>query len=117
MGNTEDGFYQAYNGTMAWRKSGSRMSEMKGPDAALAKRESDIFKDIKLKGQYPKMAVYGKERIGDRDAYVIEATLAEDSPERLYYRTENEKLYFDTQTGLLIRRYMEYKTVLGVVSG
>jgi hypothetical protein len=117
MGNQEDGFYQAYNGTIAWRKSGSRVGEMKGPDVALARRESDIYKDIKLKSQYPKMALFGKERIGDRDAYVIEATFSDDSPERLFYKTENEKLYFDAQTGLLIRRYMEYKTVLGIVPG
>jgi len=68
------------------------------------------------------MTVSGKEKVGDREAYVIDATPA---------GAAAEKLYFDTQTGLLIRRdftaespqgsfpaqeaYEDYKAVDGVM--
>jgi hypothetical protein len=51
------------------------------------------------------MIVLGRETVGGREAYVVEATPAGGgSP---------EKLYFDAQTGLLVRKYSEAKTALG----
>ena len=42
--------------------------------------------------------------VGERDVYVISAPSSEGN---------GEKLFFDAQTGLLVRRYLEFKTVLG----
>ena len=50
------------------------------------------------------MHLAGKALVAEKEAYVIEATSRSGIP---------EKLYFDTQTGLLVRRYRESKTVLG----
>ena len=47
--------------------------------------------------------------IGDNEVYVIDATL-KDAP----IGSNPEKLYFDTRTGLLLRRYAESATVLGM---
>ena len=52
------------------------------------------------------MRVLTKERVGDRDAYVVGATSREETRERLY---------FDAQTGLLIRKYVAFKTALGTI--
>jgi hypothetical protein len=52
------------------------------------------------------MTVKGKEKVGDKEAYVIEAKPAEGSV---------EKWYFDTQTGLLIRQDAERETPQGKV--
>lgn len=47
----------------------------------------------------------GKSTIGDSEVYVIEATPLSGSA---------EKLFFDSRTGLLVRRYVESETVLGM---
>lgn len=104
---------QAFNGTTAWRSSGGKVSPIGGADLLGAKRDADFYKDINFKEQYPKLAVIGKEKIGGREAYVVEATFAETHPARTMFGIQSEKLYFDAQSGLLIRRYMEYRTPLG----
>jgi zinc protease len=58
-------------------------------------READLHGELKYKQTYPKMEVKGKEKVGDKEAYLIEATPATGSP---------VKLYFDAQTWMLIRR-------------
>jgi len=84
-----------FNGTVGWSQDPqSGLRELTGAELADAKRDSDFYKDIKLKQLYPKMTVTGKEKVGERDAYVVEATPADGKP---------EKMYFDTLTGLLLR--------------
>jgi hypothetical protein len=48
------------------------------------------------------MALSGKIKVDDRDAYIVEAT----SPDGA-----TEKLYFDAETGLLVRRDFERVTI------
>src|SRR5262249_61394923 len=47
-----------------------------------------------MKEMYTRLAVKGKEKVGTSDTYVIEATPQEGG---------TEKLYFDAQSGLLVR--------------
>ena len=54
---------------------------------------------------YSKMTLLGKTMIGEHEAYVVEAIPADSA--------SPEKLYFDVQTGLLVRKYSESKTILG----
>jgi hypothetical protein len=89
-------FMQGYDGTTAWEQNpmtGFRV--LSGAELALVKRDSMFHGDLKFKELYPKAVVKGKQKVGDREAYLIEATPAEGGPEQLYY---------DAQTGLLIRR-------------
>lgn len=104
---------QAFNGAGAWRKNNGRVNAIGGPDLSGARRDADFYKDIHLREQYPQMAVVGNEKVGGRACYVIEAVLADTSPARMLFGIQTEKFYFDAQTGLLVRRYMEYKTLLG----
>jgi photosynthetic reaction center cytochrome c subunit len=104
---------QAFNGTAAWRRNNGRMSAIGGADLLGARRDADFYKDINFREQYPQMIVIGKEKVAGREAYVIAATLPQTSPARMMFGIQAEKLYFDAQTGLLVRRYMEYKTLLG----
>ena len=97
--------YQGFNGTIDWTKTPSGQREMNSVEVARIKREADFYKDLKLKEQYSKMTVIGKEKIGDREAYVIEA---------LSLDNKTEKLFFDTQSGLLLRRTVLTETKLGL---
>ena len=86
---------QAFDGTVAWEDTPQTgLNEKSGAALARAKLDYDFYRSIRLKELYPKMTVKGKEKVGDKDAYVIEATPA---------GTGAETWYFDTTTGLLLR--------------
>jgi hypothetical protein len=96
---------QGYNGTVAWaQEPTSGLRELSGPELVSAKREAEFYADIKFKEMYSKMTVKGKDKVGDKEVYVIEATPSEGSP---------AKLYFDTQTGLVLRTDREAETPQG----
>jgi hypothetical protein len=86
---------QGYNGTAGWAQDPQNgMRDLAGKELAQTKREADVHRDIKFKELYPKMVVVGKDKVADRDVYVIEATPGDTGP---------EKMYFDVQSGLLVR--------------
>jgi outer membrane lipoprotein-sorting protein len=86
---------QGYNGSVGWSQDPQGgLRELAGAELVQAKREADFYADIKLKELYSKMTVKGKEKVGNGEAYVVEAVPTEGSP---------ETLYFDTQSGLIVR--------------
>jgi zinc protease len=88
---------EGFNGTIAWElePDSGVVHDKSGLELATAKREAEFYEELKLKELYPRMTLKGIEKAGGRMAYVIEAVPVAGSPERLY---------FDTQTGLLIRK-------------
>ena len=92
------------NGQRAWAGDKDKDNEITGEELAELTREGNFYKENSLKELYASMNAAGKATIAEKEAYVIEASS----------RSGNlERLYFDVQTGLLIRRYRESKTVLG----
>ncbi len=90
-GPTQRGF----DGTAGWNwDPDSGPSDMGPADLIAMKLESDFYRDIRLKELYPKISVKGKEKVGNREAYVMEAPRQDGSV---------EKMYFDTQSGLLVQ--------------
>ncbi|HVS82959.1 MAG TPA: c-type cytochrome [Pyrinomonadaceae bacterium] len=99
-------FSTGFNGIAGWgssSKGGAR--ELPGPVLAQLKSDSEFYKEIRTKELYRKLTLAGKSTIGEAAVYVIDATPLSGSP---------EKLFFDARTGLLVRRYMESETVLGM---
>ncbi|HEX5734928.1 MAG TPA: hypothetical protein VF131_19010 [Blastocatellia bacterium] len=85
----------AYDGTKGWSDHPALgLRDLAGVELANTKLEAEFHKAIKLKQLYPTITVKGKEKVGDKDAYLLEATPKEGTA---------EKWYFDAQTGLLIR--------------
>jgi photosynthetic reaction center cytochrome c subunit len=93
-----------FTGQRAWAGDKDKDNEIIGEELAELTREGTFYKEISLKELYSSMNPAGKSTIAEKEAYVIEASSRSGNPERLY---------FDTQSGLLIRRYRESKTVLG----
>jgi len=94
-----------FDGTTAWSQDlRGRVTEPVKIDQARAQRDADLYLPLDLKQQYPKMEVRGVERVDGRDAYVVIGTPQGDTPERLY---------FDTQTGLLLRKWAVLPTPVG----
>jgi len=87
---------RGFNGTEGWalNPSDSGFRELNGTELAAEKRDSEFYWELKLKELYPKMALIGQARVGSHTAYCIEATPTEGDP---------IKLYFEAQTGLLVR--------------
>jgi photosynthetic reaction center cytochrome c subunit len=96
----------AFNGETGWKKGDGGLLNLEDRDLNDLKREADFFRFLKLRESYPSMRVLSKEKIGDREAYVVGATSRDNS---------REKLYFDSATGLLIRKYVAVKTALGAI--
>jgi outer membrane lipoprotein-sorting protein len=86
---------QCSDGKTGWAADPQQgVREMSAAELAVFERGADLQGPLHVGNHYKKMAVTGKGKVGDRDAYVVEAQPPEGGP---------EKLYFDTRTGLLIR--------------
>jgi hypothetical protein len=96
--------HQGFDGAIGWVKNQNGVFEMSGDGLAQAKREGNFFADTKLKEQFTTMAVKGKELLGNREVFVLEGTRADGTWERLL---------FDAESGLLLRRYWETSTFFG----
>ena len=75
-----------------------------GVDAERAQRAAAFNEPLTLKQQYATLTVDGIARVNGHDAYVVIGTPAANTPERLY---------FDTQTGLLLRKWTYVDTASG----
>ncbi len=96
---------QGFDGTVAWENNPMiGMRDLSGTELATRKRESTFHQELKMKELYDKIEVKGKQKIGEKDAYVLEATPAEGKV---------EKLYFDVQSGLLVRMDAERESPQG----
>ena len=103
---TPDGVvYQGFNGTVGWTKTARGQREMNAVELARVKRQADLYSDLKLKDQYSKISVIGKEQLGELETYVLEARSLENRA---------EKLYFDVKTGFLRRRTAFTELKLGL---
>ena len=98
-------FRAGFNGTQGWAKSNQTDRELNDEILSDLRREAEFYKEIKLKQLYPTMRVLAKTKVGEEEAYVVEATPSDG--------TAAQKLYFDARTGLLLRKYSESKLTLG----
>jgi len=100
-------FQQGYDGITGWTddpKNGLR--DQTGAELAESKRDADFLQAFDLRKLYSKLTVSGTEKVGERDAYVIEAAVPEGG--------DPAKMYFDTHTGLLLRIESENHDADGV---
>lgn len=94
-----------FDGAKAWTQDfRGRVTEPGALDQARAKRDADLYLPLDLRQAYAKMQVEGVENVNGHDAYVVSALPQGDREERLY---------FDVQTGLLLRKWSSLPTPLG----
>jgi outer membrane lipoprotein-sorting protein len=99
---------RGFNGTVGWEDNPQTgLRDISGAELAAMKRDADFYGAIKLKELYPTMAVNGKESVNGHDAYVIEATPTEGAA---------ETMYFDADSGLLVRAQREAEGPSGKVT-
>ena len=98
---------QGFDGRRGWdqsEQSGLRAST--GVSLASLARDAEFYRDLKLKELYARTRLLGKVKHGFREVYQVEATPRVGEP---------EMLYFDTQSGLLVRRDVTRQTSRGLV--
>jgi len=92
-----------FDGAIGWTKTPEQgLREEAGAQLDFIKSEAEFYKELKLKERYSKLTLLGLAQLDNREAYVIEAAPPRGQP---------EKLYFDRQTGLLVR--LDLVPVLG----
>jgi photosynthetic reaction center cytochrome c subunit len=96
---------QGYDGTAAWSQDqAGRVTTPVTLDVGRAARAADFYEPLNLKREYPQMTVRGIESINGHDAYLVVAVPPGDLP---------ESLYFDVNTGLLLRKQTVLPTPIG----
>jgi hypothetical protein len=95
----------AFNGHEGWLGfPGRPPREMHGPDIDAAAMDADLHFAAHLKGMFSEAQVQGTEKIGEHDAYLVVGKREGKPP---------LKLYFDAQSGLLVRLVRYGETPLG----
>jgi hypothetical protein len=89
------GFWRSgFNGTTGWNQDNQGVHPLEGKDLALFRLQASFVRPSSLKELYAGLAFAGTEAIEGRAVYVIDGTLTGAGP---------QKLYFDVQSGLLVR--------------
>ena len=99
-------FERGFDGKTAWEKSSRGVRELEGTQLFYFRRYPDLFRDIKLQGQFTRISYGGKEKIDGKDVQVLRGVGVDG---------KGERLYFDAQNGLLVRRITSTTTVFGII--
>jgi len=102
QGTIERGF----NGQVGWEKTARGVREISGGELVNFKTANGLFTLLKLKEQYSKPPRVRKDKLGDRDVYIVDGTTTEN---------RRMRLYFDAASGLLLRRTTTMPTMIGII--
>jgi photosynthetic reaction center cytochrome c subunit len=100
--------YAGFNGKQAWQYDSAKsywgLLDL-GQRISLI-QESELYPGSRLRSDYSQLAVLGKDKIGERDVYVLDGVSPEDA---------HERFFFDAGSGLLLRRRTEQQSIFGLV--
>lgn len=97
---------RAVNATGGWEKTAQGVRELLGQQLADMRVSMQLFRNLRIKDQYASLRFAGRDKIGDRDTLIVLGT----TPEK-----KRERLFFDAETGLLLRRISYLETMIGVI--
>jgi len=98
---------EGYDGTTGWADDPQNgLRQKTGAELADAKRSAVFGRELKMKAIYPTLTVKGHAQVDGRDALFVEAVPADGAP---------LKLYFDAESGLLVRQSSTRQTVEGAL--
>lgn len=97
---------QGYNGAEGWVSDPRGVRPLDGTALAMMKQEADFYRELHFPERYTRMRVTGREKVRDRDAFVVVGT----TPDH-----KTERLYFDVETGLLLRSVTYIQTMIGSI--
>lgn len=95
---------QIFDGTDAWKSAGGSLIDLHQDEKDEIRRDAQFFGNADLRSLFAKFEYVRLDRIDGRDVYIVRATNASN---------QRTNLYFDTVTGVLVRRTSGVPTVLG----
>ena len=98
-------FERGFDGQVGWEKSPRGVRQLNSVEVWRMQNSIDLFGNLNFK-QYTRLRTVGRDKVGDRDAYVILANRS---------NTDVERLFFDVETGLLLRRITYLRTMVGTI--
>jgi hypothetical protein len=102
QGTIERGF----NGQVGWEKTDRGVREITGGELINFKAANGLFSLLKLKEQFSRPPRVRKDKLGDRDVYIVDGTTTDN---------RRMRLYFDATSGLLLRRTTTMPTMVGII--
>jgi len=102
QGTTERGF----DGKVGWEKGPRGVIELNNPVLDDLKSAFLFFGNIKLKEQFTQLRGGGKDKIGDREVYILGGRTTDN---------KRERLFFDAESDLLLRRITYTETMIAVI--
>jgi len=94
-----------FDGTTGWAQDAKGgVKDLTGTDGTRAARASDLYEALDLKQEYGMLNARGTAKVGDHDAYVLVGAPQGD---------QRERLFFDTKSGLLLRKITVMPTPAG----
>lgn len=101
-------FSQGYDGAVGWTNDTQNgLREQAGDELNETKRDADFYHPLDLRELYSKFTVTGTEKIESHDTYAVEAQ----SPGGV-----TDKMYFDIQSGLVVRIIGQHHMPEGVTA-
>ena len=98
---------QGFDGSSGWEQSEqSGLRASTGASLGSLARDAEFYHDLKLKQLYARVKLLGKVKSGFREVYMVEAAPRVGA---------SEMLYFDPESGLLVRRDVTRQTSHGPV--
>ena len=96
---------EGFDGTIGWDDNPQTgIREKTGAELADSRRNAVFGRELKLRTLYQTLTLKGRDRVGARDAYVIEAVPASGTP---------STMYFDVESGLMTRQLVTRQTPEG----
>lgn len=96
---------EGFDGVVAWTEDPQNgVREKTGVELAEARHSAIFARELKLKSLFPTITIKGRELVGGRDAYILDALPAEGKPVRFF---------FDVESGLMLRSIVSRLTPQG----
>ena len=108
MSNARFSRTTGFDGKEAWASDPRATRSLSGVDAEDVKLAAMFYRNLRLKDQYGQSRTFRKDKIGDKDVYIVRAAIKGGR--------YSDLLYFDANSGLLLRRTTFTRTVLGPIA-
>ncbi|HUK30801.1 MAG TPA: hypothetical protein VLV89_06780, partial [Candidatus Acidoferrum sp.] len=95
---------RGFDGTSGWVSDPNGLRDVTGEELSAMRRDSDFYDALTITQLYPKISLKGTENVAMRPAYEIDADPGDGSLRRMY---------FDVESGLLVRNDEELDTPTG----
>jgi hypothetical protein len=96
---------QGFDGKTAWTKGNRGVNEAAGPELASIRISARFDRDLMPLAAFVNTRVVGMDKVDGKDCYVVRGVHADN--------TFSERLYFDKESGLLLRRVFQQRTLFG----